>query len=80
MWSPCSSGIVFRVPELYRQGLVRGGIDLAARHGNPAGLLPIPATFIITPDSLIRYAFVDGDHAHRATPETIVGQLEGLRP
>ncbi len=72
-------GIVFRLPELYRQGLVHAGIDLAARQGNPGWLLPIPATFILTPDRVIRYAFVDGDHAHRATPEIILGQLDRLR-
>lgn len=72
-------GIVYRVPQLYRDGLLRAGVDLVQRHGNAGWMLPIPATFIITPDRLIRYAFVDGDHAHRATPDTIIGQLERLR-
>jgi peroxiredoxin len=65
-------GIVFRLPDLYREGLLDGGIDLAPRHGNPGWLLPLTATFVIARNGLIGYAFVDGDFTTRAEPEAIV--------
>ena len=73
-------GIVFRLPPLYRALLSDGGIDLAERHGNTAWLLPVPATFIIAPDGVIRYASVNVDFRMRVSPEEIVRQLEALRP
>ncbi len=72
-------GIVFRVPELYRQLLIDQGVDLAKRQGNPAWLLPVPATYIIAPDGLIRYASVDGDYTVRAEPADIVACLRAFR-
>ena len=71
-------GIVFRVPELYRQLLVDQGTDLTQRHGNPAWLLPVPATYVIAPDGIIGYAFADGDFTSRAEPEAIVRAVAAL--
>lgn len=71
-------GIVFRTPDLYRQLLLDQGIDLAERHGNPGWLLPAPATFIVSSDTVIRYAFVDGDYTNRAEPDAIVAVLRSL--
>lgn len=71
-------GLVFRMPDLYRQLLVDQGIDLAARHGNAAWLLPVPATYVVAPDGIIAYAFADGDFTSRAEPETIVRAVADL--
>ena len=67
-------GVVFRVPERYRQVLADGGIDLAARQGNPDLLLPVPATFIIVPDGTIRYK-----HVGPLTAEEMPGFLNKVR-
>jgi peroxiredoxin len=72
-------GIVFRLPDLYREALLGGGVDLATRHGNPAWLLPLTATYVIAPNGLIGYAYVDGDFTTRAEPDDIVGFLISLR-
>ena len=71
-------GIVFRMPDLYRQLLVDHGVDLTQRHGNAAWMLPVPATYVIAPDGLIGYAFVDGDFTNRAEPDAIIRALKEL--
>jgi len=43
-----------------------------------AKTLPLSATYIITPDRKIAYAFLDAEYRNRATPETIVAELEKL--
>jgi peroxiredoxin len=73
-------GIVFRLPDSYREALLDDGIDLARRHGNGGWFLPLTATYVITPDGLIAYAFVDADFTTRCEPQDIVGFLTSLRP
>lgn len=43
-----------------------------------AKTLPLSATYIITPDRKIAYAFLDAEYRNRATPETIIAELEKL--
>ena len=69
-------GIVFRLPPLYAALLARRGIDLAERSGNPAWLLPIPATFLVGRDGVIARSWVKVDFTQRAEPAEI---LEAMR-
>jgi peroxiredoxin len=71
-------GVVFRTPPLYVSLLRRRGIDLAERSGNPAWLLPIPATFVVSSDGVIRKVWADVDFTRRAEPTAIVQALYGL--
>jgi peroxiredoxin len=71
-------GVVFRTPPLYVSLLRRRGIDLAERSGNPGWLLPIPATFVVSGDGVIRKAWADVDFTRRAEPAAIVQALHGL--
>jgi peroxiredoxin len=41
--------------------------------------LPVPATFIVTPDGAVAWRFVDVDFSHRAEPADIIGALHRLR-
>ncbi len=41
--------------------------------------LPIPATYVIGQDYLIKYAFVDSNHRHRAEPTDILSVLKTLK-
>ncbi len=41
--------------------------------------LPIPATYVIGQDYLIKYAFVDPNHRHRAEPTDILSVLKTLK-
>ncbi|MEZ5100747.1 MAG: peroxiredoxin-like family protein [Thermoleophilia bacterium] len=51
-------------------------LDLAGWNVDGSWRLPIPASYVIAPDSTIRYAFVDPDYTRRAEPQAI---LEAVR-
>ena len=71
-------GVVFRTPPLYEALLRRRGVDLAERSGNEGWLLPIPATFLVSPDGIVRKAWVDIDFTHRAEPAAILEAVRSL--
>jgi peroxiredoxin len=54
------------------------GIDLNELYGAAAGLLPVPATFVVRSDGTIDYAFVDPDFRLRAEPENVVRIVASL--
>ncbi|MCI0598781.1 MAG: AhpC/TSA family protein [Beijerinckiaceae bacterium] len=51
------------------------GWDIAPYLGNDAWILPIPATFVVGRDSLIRARFVDPDYRKRMAIDVIVDAL-----
>ncbi|MDF1814329.1 MAG: peroxiredoxin-like family protein [Verrucomicrobiales bacterium] len=72
-------GLVFKLnndtAERYRKkfGLVeRSGAKAADR-------LPLAATYVIRPNGVISYAFVDADYRRRAEPEEIITALKKLQ-
>jgi peroxiredoxin len=71
-------GIIFRVPDAIRALYLRLGIDLGARHGNDAWLLPLPATYIVARDGIIRHAELDPDFKKRMEPAEILRILREL--
>jgi len=72
-------GIVFRTPPLYAALLRRRGIDLSERSGNPAWLLPVPATFLVGQDGIVLRSWVNVDFTHRAEPAEILDALNSLQ-
>jgi peroxiredoxin len=73
-----AAGVVFKIPKLYRARCEASGINFPQRHGNAAWCLPLPATFIVTPDGNIAWRFVDVDFSHRAEPQDIIAALRGI--
>jgi peroxiredoxin len=51
------------------------GWDIAPYQGNDAWILPIPATFIVGRDAIIRARFVDPDYRRRMATDVIVDAL-----
>jgi peroxiredoxin len=68
-------GLTISIPAelaaLYRAG----GDDLALLLGGSGRLLPIPATFLLDPAGIVRFAFVDPDFRQRAEPATVLAAL-----
>jgi len=65
-------------PEL--EGLLSSyGRALPDYHGNDAWTLPIPATFVVAPDGIIRAQFVDPDFRRRMAVEELVDALKAAR-
>ncbi|MBV9735819.1 MAG: AhpC/TSA family protein [Acidisphaera sp.] len=71
-------GVVFQAPVAYRALLRRFGHDLAERHGNDAWFLPVPATFILDREGVVRWRFAEADPTRRAEPADILAALRGL--
>jgi len=71
-------GVVFRLPEPYRRLLLSRGMDLPERQGHAGWFLPVPATFVVDRDGVVRWAFMDVDFTRRAEPDDILAALAGL--
>jgi peroxiredoxin len=73
-------GLVFEFPpdllNLYKNGFK---IDLTVRNGMDTYELPIPATYVIARDGIIRLAFVDPDYTRRLEPDEILHTLHELK-
>jgi peroxiredoxin len=71
-------GVVFQMPGVYRDLLLKIGNDLAERHGNDSWFLPIPATFVLDRQGRVRWRFADVDFTRRAEPAEILAALRTL--
>lgn len=68
-------GIVFTVREAQRQVDAMAGVNLPEANGDDSFELPIPATYIIDHDRVIRYSFLDTDFTRRMEPVSILDQI-----
>ncbi len=73
-------GLVFTVPQEARPAYKQWGVDLAAYSGNTDWELPIPATYVIGADGIIKLAYVNADYTHRLEPAKIIETLQALQP
>ncbi len=71
-------GLAFHVGSTLIAAYREFGIDLNELYGGGAGLLPVPATFVVRADSVVEYAFVDPDFRLRAEPEDVVRIVASL--
>ncbi len=71
-------GLVFRLPEELKEVYRSFGFDPEKSNGNDKWELPMPATYIVSPDGIIEYAFVNADHTKRLEPDTILNRLEKM--
>ena len=71
-------GLVFmlsdKVQEIYRNF----GIDLPTANGDESFELPIPATYVVAQDGIIKFAFIDADYTNRLDPEIFISELQKL--
>lgn len=68
-------GLVFTLPHALRENYAKIGLDLPAYNGDDSFKLPVPATYIIGMDGVIRYDFVNADYTLRLEPNDIVARL-----
>jgi hydroxyquinol 1,2-dioxygenase len=54
------------------------GNDVAAYNGMDTAEVPLPATYVVGTDGVVRYGFVDADYTRRADPEVLIGVLRDL--
>jgi len=65
-------GIAFQVNKKTLERYRISGLDLEECTGEQHHILPLPAVFIIGPDRIIRYEYVNPNHAVQPTPEIIM--------
>jgi len=72
-------GLVFKLNDDTRARYAEK-FQLVERSGEKAAdRLPLPATYVIGTDGVIRYAFLDADYRRRAEPEDIIAVLKKLQ-
>ena len=71
-------GLVFTLPESLKPIYANFGIDLAESQDNDGFELPMPATYIISRDGMVKHAFVDVDYTRRMEPNEIVEILKSI--
>jgi peroxiredoxin len=54
-------------------------VDLLKANGDDSGELPLPGTFVIGRDGVIRFAEAYADHTQRADPARVIVALRGIR-
>jgi peroxiredoxin len=71
-------GVVFQAPADYRALLLRFGHNIPERHGNDAWFLPLPATFVLDQEGIVRWRFAEVDPSLRAEPADILAAVRAL--
>ena len=74
-------GLVFSLGDPLREVYIKKfGVDLQDYNGEASYEFPLPGTFIIAPDGIIRLAFVDPDYTLRLEPAEIIKTLQAMAP
>lgn len=71
-------GLIYRVNDTVRQFYQEVDIDFPLIYGNESWFLPVPATYVIGRDGLIRHAYVNPDFRERLDPTVILDVLKSL--
>jgi len=72
-------GLLFRLPEDVRDYYQSINIDFPALYGNESHFLPMPGTFVIGQDGIIKHAYVNPDFRERMEPDAIVSALDAAK-
>lgn len=73
-----SWGLAFPVEGRLRELFESFGMDLAALHGAERWELPMPGTFVVDTDGIVRFAFAQADYTYRAEPDDLLAVVRGL--
>jgi len=72
-------GLVAHVTDEVRKAYLDFGLDLSRRYGSDAWFIPVPATYVIDRQGIVRFAEADVDFRHRAEPEAVLDILREMR-
>ena len=71
-------GLIFTVYDEMRPLYLKWELDVPAFNGDNSWELPVPATYLINTDRVVRAAHVDKDYTKRMEPELILAELRKL--
>lgn len=72
-------GLLFTVYEEMRPLYLKWGLDVPASNGDSSWELPVPATYVIDSNALVRAAHTDKDYTRRMEPEQLLATLRNLK-
>jgi len=70
--------LLFWVGDEKRAAMRAGGFDIAPYQGNESWMLPIPATFIIGQDGIVKARHIDPDYRHRMDVDALLDALKSV--
>lgn len=68
-------GLAYRVPVYQQELFTTVFINLPHVNGEDSWTLPLPATFVIGQDGIIKHAFTDPDYTLRAEPSEVLASI-----
>ncbi|RPF38012.1 peroxiredoxin-like family protein [Streptomyces sp. TLI_185] len=71
-------GLAFDLPDDLAAVYAKLGFDLQRVNDGHRRTLPLPATYVIDRDGVIRWSFVDTDYTTRAEPADILAALDAM--
>ncbi|WP_030935791.1 peroxiredoxin-like family protein [Streptomyces sp. NRRL S-646] len=71
-------GLAFDLPDDLAAVYAKLGFDLQRVNDGHPRTLPLPATYVIDRDGVIRWSFVDTDYTTRAEPADILAALDAM--
>jgi len=69
------ANLLFWVGEEKRDAMKAGGFDIEPYQGNQTWMLPIPATFVVGQDGVVKSRFIDPDYRHRMEIDDLLAAL-----
>jgi len=69
--------LVFKLVEGVKKTYMDFGFDLSVINNDPSWTLPIPATFVIDTDGVVRWSYVNADYTKRLDTTDILDAIEG---
>lgn len=73
-------GLAFKVDEETVQRYRENGMDLEERSGHDHHLLPVPAVFLVNPDGMITFQYVNPDYRTRIKSEVLLAAARAWHP
>ena len=70
-------GLTFELPQKLRPIYDSLGIDIPAFNGDDSFVLPVPATYVVDSNGVIRHHFVNVDYTKRLEPDDLLRVLRG---
>ena len=67
--------LLFWIGDEKREALAAGGVDLDRFQGNDTWMLPVPATFVIDRDGIVRARHVDPDYRRRMDVDELLAAV-----
>jgi peroxiredoxin len=71
-------GLAYYVDAATRRELDRAGVNLSNVSAQPNWLLPVPAVFLVSPEGVVRWEYVNPDYRERVSPEVLLAAAKAL--